>query len=520
MKPRAYRRCWCGVSWCPAACEALTLTAFVDDNDASGATGESDQDSDYECLGCYALGQDDDVAAAVNVDAKDTTCVNWAHKSPCQSGLPFFRMRSNEMSVEECFEFCLSKGLDLFGLVKGAECRCGASRLNRGVWRSADPRPGLELVDSDKIGSCATDEACPLRVYRWLGPFVSGGSVPEHLMMPRLEESVLVDSVVQGRLLNEGDEEDGPGGLLDADAQEIEPALTQHGGNASWAEGPAWHRLCDDRDGCQYARPWVERTTVAPEGMTPEWREYVIVRHKHDPETSTPTMREAFDAAAAEWRRHTCVALIEDPNAGYPYISVQKKSSCCCATLGRPSHSSYVNLGWCDTLNHKGNIIHEIGHSLGMYHKQMRPDGANEYDGHGPHLQVFWENVDSSWKSQYEPREAVYTGSQDDTLAHLAVGTDPQVGYAPYDFDSVMHYSRWALRNSDHTINDGYYFNTIPSEYNSLTGQRKGLSEGDIRQANDAYRCRLLGETTTTSTTTTRLWRSRLAWRRARGGPR
>lgn len=158
--------------------------------------------------------------------------------------------------------------------------------------------------------------------------------------------------------------------------------------------------------------------------------------------------------------------------------------------------------------------------SPGMYHKQMRPDGANEYDGHGPHLQVFWENVDSSWKSQYEPREAVYTGSQDDTLAHLAVGTDPQVGYAPYDFDSVMHYSRWALRNSDHTINDGYYFNTIPSEYNSLTGQRKGLSEGDIRQANDAYRCRLLGETTTTTTTTTRLWRSRLAWRRARGGPR
>lgn len=270
------------------------------------------------------VGQDDDVAAAVNVDAKDTTCVNWAHKSPCQSGLPFFRMRSNEMSVEECFEFCLSKGLDLFGLVKGAECRCGASRLNRGVWRSADPRPGLELVDSDKIGSCATDEACPLRVYRWLGPFVSGGSVPEHLMMPRLEESVLVDSVVQGRLLNEGDEEDGPGGLLDADAQEIEPALTQHGGNASWAEGPAWHRLCDDRDGCQYARPWVERTTVAPEGMTPEWREYVIVRYKHDPETSTPTMREAFDAAAAEWRRHTCVALIEDPNAGYPRFKIKK----------------------------------------------------------------------------------------------------------------------------------------------------------------------------------------------------
>ena len=56
MKPRAYRRCWCGVSWCPAACETLTPTAFMDDNDASGATAESEGDSDFECLGCYALG--------------------------------------------------------------------------------------------------------------------------------------------------------------------------------------------------------------------------------------------------------------------------------------------------------------------------------------------------------------------------------------------------------------------------------------------------------------------------------
>eukprot|EP00435_Cladocopium_sp_Y103_P024864 s1803_g6.t1 len=338
MKPRAYRRCWCGVSWCPAACEALTLTEFVEDEgDTNGATGESDDhDSEFECLGCYNLGQDDDVAA-VNADAKDTTCVNWTQESPCHSGLPFFRMVSNEMSVENCFEFCLSKGLDLFGLVKGVECRCGASRLNSGVWGSKKPRPGLELSDNDKLGSCVTDQACPLRVYQWLGPFVSGGSVPEHLMMPRLEESVFVDSVVKGRLLNEGDEEDGPGGLLGAEDEEIEPALAQHGGHASWKEGPAWHRLCDDIDGCQGARPWIERTTVAPEGMTPQWEEYVIVRYKYHTETATLKMREAFEAAAAEWRRHTCVALIEDADAQTPFIWVKKQSSSCSATIGRPS---------------------------------------------------------------------------------------------------------------------------------------------------------------------------------------
>ena len=32
-------------------------------------------------------------------------------------------------------------------------------------------------------------------------------------------------------------------------------------------------RPCDDADGCQAARPWIERTTVAPEGMIDQWQE-------------------------------------------------------------------------------------------------------------------------------------------------------------------------------------------------------------------------------------------------------
>jgi len=32
-------------------------------------------------------------------------------------------------------------------------------------------------------------------------------------------------------------------------------------------------RPCDDDDGCQAARPWIERTTVAPDGMLSQWQE-------------------------------------------------------------------------------------------------------------------------------------------------------------------------------------------------------------------------------------------------------
>ena len=41
---------------------------------------------------------------------------------------------------------------------------------------------------------------------------------------------------------------------------------------------------------------------------------YVIVRYKFDAGVDD-TRKEAFRAAAADWRTHTCVAVVEDANA-------------------------------------------------------------------------------------------------------------------------------------------------------------------------------------------------------------
>ena len=100
----------------------------------------------------------------------------------CFGALRFYRLQTNhDMTPELCFEFCIGAGLDLFGLV-GEECRCGASLLNKDVWQMAAPRTtGLLLPLSEQLPEPQME--CPVRVYHWLGPFVSGGSVPEHLQM-------------------------------------------------------------------------------------------------------------------------------------------------------------------------------------------------------------------------------------------------------------------------------------------------------------------------------------------------
>lgn len=143
-----------------------------------------------------------------------------------------------------CFEFCLGNGLDLFALLD-SECRCGASRLNRGVWGDEPPRQGLQL--GRPLSGCVTDAACPMRVYRWLGPFVSGGSVPEHLLMLPLSfkrppsllgarnvgNTIYVDSVVTGERISEAQEEDG-------EHNETDGALVQ--GESGRVEDPRWDR--------------------------------------------------------------------------------------------------------------------------------------------------------------------------------------------------------------------------------------------------------------------------------------
>ena len=96
--------------------------------------------------------------------------------------------------------------------------------------------------------------------------------------------------------------------------------------------------------------------------MIPQWEEYVIVRYKFDTDVDD-VRKEAFRAAAADWRTHTCVGVIEDDAAANPYylIGIYDTSSCW-SNLGRPWSYGRINLGWCKNMNHKGSMIHELGH--------------------------------------------------------------------------------------------------------------------------------------------------------------
>jgi astacin len=106
-----------------------------------------------------------------------------------------------------------------------------------------------------------------------------------------------------------------------------------------------------------------------------------------------------------------------------------------------------------------GQIVHEIGHVLGLDHEQNRSD-RNAF------VQVHFENMVSGYRGQFEQRPSAYKD----------IGS--------YDFDSIMHYEPSAFScNGQPTITSSV---SLPPGVQ--LGQRTHISQGDIAAINGIYK--------------------------------
>jgi len=108
----------------------------------------------------------------------------------------------------------------------------------------------------------------------------------------------------------------------------------------------------------------------------------------------------------------------------------------------------------------RGSIVHEIGHSLGFYHEQARPD-RDDY------ITINWENIRAGSNHNFNKQKSSSINS---------MGTK-------YDYSSIMHYSKTAFGNGRVTIV------TKDSSMQDVIGQRNGLSKIDVKQLNLMYKC-------------------------------
>lgn len=173
-------------------------------------------------------------------------------------------------------------------------------------------------------------------------------------------------------------------------------------------------------------------------------------------DSSLPNQSRVTDAIA-HWESNTNYTFVLRTSET-DYVTF-RPSSGCSSSVGRQGGQQFVNLGsGCST----GNAIHEIGHTIGLWHEQSREDRDS-------FVTIHWDKIIAGYEHNFNQ--------------HIADGDD--VG--PYDYGSIMHYPRnaFSVDGSD-TI--------TPTDPTATIGQRTALSAGDIAAANSLCPLKILKE--------------------------
>ncbi|MDR1369676.1 MAG: M12 family metallopeptidase [Dysgonamonadaceae bacterium] len=192
-----------------------------------------------------------------------------------------------------------------------------------------------------------------------------------------------------------------------------------------------------------------------------------------------PSLTNTFRVtdAIAHWENETNIRFAPKTSANNNYLEfVPDNEGCYSDGIGyRGGHQVIGLANECST----GNVIHEIGHVLGLWHEHTRPDRDN-------YVSINWNNISNGYENQFETSSNNYA-------------------FGPFDFGSVMMYP------SDAFSKNGL---TTIERLGGLTysAQRNGLSPGDIAGIQSIYpyllwpKQRLIAVAATNETYYTSLW--------------
>ncbi|XP_052393489.1 meprin A subunit beta isoform X2 [Carassius gibelio] len=162
--------------------------------------------------------------------------------------------------------------------------------------------------------------------------------------------------------------------------------------------------------------------------------------------------------AFEQYRLKTCIDF--KPWNGEPnYIFVFKGRGCYSHVGNRRMGKQELSIGaGCDSL---GIVEHEFLHALGFWHEQSRFD-RDDY------VTIMWDQIEEGEENNFDLHDE----------------TESSFLGVPYDYGSVMHYSKKSFsKGSKPTIV------TKISEFLDVIGQRMEFSDSDLLKLNRLYHC-------------------------------
>ena len=188
-------------------------------------------------------------------------------------------------------------------------------------------------------------------------------------------------------------------------------------------------------------------------------------------EATAQIVRDGMD----HWEDNTCLRFLVKQQNTSDYVEVINHKSGCFSHVGRINGRQEINLEANTGCEDFGVVVHEIGHAVGFWHEQSRPDRDN-------YVNIHTENIQSYYVIAFMKKK----NYQIDSLG------------SAYDFGSIMHYSTTAFKKPG-CFGQRCITISISNqvEYNRqgrpALGQRNSLSTRDIAQANALYNCQNTG---------------------------